>query len=816
MKWFKRFIIALFLLVGLILISAIVLVNPFGPSPINDYPKDGQLRLAGLKRPVHIVRDEKGMPFIYADDMEDVIFAQGFVMAMDRLFQMELLKLLVSGRIGELTGRKARNLDVRMRTLGFHRHARRHIQLLNAQTKALLQKYADGINAFITTQPEAIPLEFKLAGSHPTPWTAADVLTILYFMGWNSAANLHNEIVSQLLVEKLGWTRALQIFPLNLNPAENALEGKSGSDGPPHIASLGSEIIDRLLAFAEERPLRVGSNNWVVGPDRSVSGKPILANDPHLEASMLPGPWYPCGLITPQFRAVGVTIAGTPGITVGRTDHLAFGVTNAYGDAQDLYVETVDPHDSRRYMEGTHSIPFKVIEETLRFKDRNAPGGFASEIIHIRATHRGPVIDEVLPPLNALPSSGGKGKVITVRWSAFEAMGPSLGFERFWTCRNTTQFRDALKDVRQICLNYVFADQQGHIGWQATGRLPVRDQGDGRLPYVVRDGRDNWHGWVPFEQMPHADDPANGWLGTTNNKTVTRTYPYYYSDYYASPYRQERLMQLMADAAPKAAADHWNYQRDILNLKAARIAPLMAGALLNYPDTAEMGRMLNGWNHLDSADQIAPTLFHAIFDEFARLVYVDELGETATDIMLSNTYYWEERLLSMIEAGNSPWFDDIRTPDITETQHMLWHRAALNAAARLAVSWGDDRSAWQWGKIHRYEFVSPIARKGPLKRWLGGGTYPAEGSGDTLRRAKSAYGDLSKVSLMASLRMVADLGDPDKVLAVLPGGVTGRLFDPHTTDQIEPYIDGKVVYWWFSDKAIKAHATHELALMPKN
>jgi penicillin amidase len=816
MKWLKRGLVAFFALVAVILIAAIVLINPLGPSPINNYPKDGQLLLAGLKHPVRVVRDEKGMPFIYAADTEDAMFAQGFVMAMDRLFQMELIKRLAAGRIGELIGRQARNLDAQMRTLGFHRQAQRHLQILNARTKTFLQKYVDGINAFITTQPASIPLKFKLAGSRPTPWTPADVLAILYLMGWDNAANLHNEIVSQVLVEKLGWKRASQLFPLNLNPAEDVESGKSGSATPPPIASLGSGTLDRLLAFTEERPLRVSSNNWVVGPGRSLSGKPILANDPHLDASMLPGPWYPCGLITPQFRAVGVTIAGTPGLVIGRTDHLAFGITDAYGDAQDLYVETVDPNDPRRYLEGTRYIPFEVIEETLRFKDKRAPGGYASETIHIRATRRGPVIDDMLPPLKALNPPSGGGNVITMRWSAFEAMGPSLGFERFLTCRNAMQFRDALKDIRQICLNYVFADQEGHIGWHVTGRLPIRNPGDGHLPYVVRGGGDNWHGWIPFEQMPHADDPVSGWIGTTNNKTVTAAYPYYYSDYFATAVRQERLMQLMADKTPQKAVDHWRYQRDILNLKAAGIAPLMAKALLKYPDTAEMGRRLGTWNHLDSADQVAPTLFHAIFNEFARLVYVDELGETATDIMLSNTCYWDERLLSMIEEGISPWFDDIRTPDIKETQDMLWHRAALNAAARLAASWGKDRAAWQWGKVHRYEFISPIARKGPLKRWLGGGTYPAEGSGDTLCRAKSAYGDLSKVTLMASLRMVVDLGDPDKLLAVLPGGVTGRLFDPHTTDQIKPFIDGKVVYWWFSDKAIKDHTKHELTLIPKN
>lgn len=814
MKWLKRTAIAASILAAAILIAAVVLINPFGPSPLNDYPRDGQLHLDGLKQPVRVVRDEKGMPYIYAGDTEDLMLAQGYVMAMDRLFQMELIKLVVSGRIGELSGPSARSIDVRARTLGFHRNARRHVPLLDAQAGKFLRKYVAGINAMIADRPVDIPLEFKLAGIRPTPWTPADALAILYFMGWNSAANLHNEIVSQMLVEKVGLARARQLFPLNLTPAEDLRRAPSISAVPLRIATLGSERLVRLLAFTADRSLRVGSNNWVVGPGRSASAKPIVANDPHLDAAMLPGPWYPCGLITPGFRAVGVTIPGTPGIVTGRTDHLAFGVTNAYGDAQDLYVETLDPNDSGRYMEGTQSIPFGIIEETLRFKNRNAPGGFSSQTIHIRTTRRGPVINEVLPPLNLLPTPGGAGKVITVRWSAFECMGKSLGFERFLTARDAVQFREALRGVRQICLNYVFADRDGHIGWQVTGRLPIRAKGDGRLPHLVLDGADNWHGWIPFEQMPHAADPDNGWLGTTNHKTVPQDYPYYYADYFAAPIRQERLMQLMADPAPTSAPDHWRYQRDILNLKAVRVAPLMARSLMAHADTADMARTLDAWNHRDNVDQIAPTLFHAIFEALARLTFIDDLGEPAADILLSNTYYWEQRLLSMIEAGQSPWFDDVRTPDVSETLDMLWHRAALNAAVRLTDLLGDDRSAWQWGRLHRYEFISPIARKGPFKGWLGGGTYPARGSGDTLCRAKSPYGDLSKVKLMASLRMVADLGDTDKVLAVLPGGVTGRQFNPHTTDQIEPFIDGKMVYWWFSDKAIAAHAKHQLTLRP--
>jgi penicillin G amidase len=380
--------------------------------------------------------------------------------------------------------------------------------------------------------------------------------------------------------------------------------------------------------------------------------------------------------------------------------------------------------------------------------------------------------------------------------------------------RNSAEFREALRDVVQICLNYVFADREGNIGWHVTGRLPIRRKGEGRLPQVVQDGKDNWRGWIPFEQMPHAQNPSRGWLGSANHKTVTDRYPYYYSDFFSTPYRKLRIRQLLQEGAPLPAEAHWRYQRDIVNLKAARVAPIIARSLMIYPETERWGRALASWNHEDAIDQVAPTLFHAIFNEFAHLVFVDELGEEVARRMLSNTYYWEQRLIAMIEEGDSVWFDDVRTPDLVETQEVLWRQAALNATERLQAKWGDDMSKWRWGDIHRYEFISPIARKGAAKRWLGGGSHPAQGSGDTLSRAKPASEDLTEVSLMASLRMVADLGDPDKVLAVLPGGVTGRQFHPHTTDQIEPFIDGDLVYWWFSDKAIRDNARHELILNP--
>jgi len=807
MKWLKGFFGLVIILLLVAVIAVVVIINPFGASPLNKYTKDGNLPLPGLKEPVTVHRDEKGMAYIYAQNTEDLLLAQGYVAAQDRLFQMELTRLFASGRIGELAGEKAKGLDVRMRTLGFYRNAKKHAALLNDETRAFLQKYVDGVNAFIETRPESIHLEFKLAGINPSPWTIEDSLTILYFMGWGSAANLKSEIVAQMLVEKLGPARAAEIFPININPDDETGPGAAAASYKFQNARLNLKFDNGLLSHLDDGSLKIGSNNWVAGPNLSSGTMPIVANDPHLDATMLPGPWYSCGLITPESRAVGVTIPGLGGMTIGRTDRISIGVTNAYGDTQDLYVETVDPDNPDNYLEGSASIPFEVIEETLRFKDKASPGGFKEENIKIRRTRRGPVISGTMSALKT-------DKVITVRWSGFEAMAPSLGFERIIGCRTVAEVRRALKDVNQIALNFVIADTEGNIGWQTTGKLPLRSQGEGLVPYVIKDGKDNWTGWIPWDDMPHAVNPKRGWLGTCNHLTVSRDYPYHYTTHASPTYRYRRLIELMDAPGNKSVDDHWEFQRDAVNLMAKIIAPVMSRALLAQGDTRKLGQILADWDFIDSPEKAAPAVFQAVYREFALLVYADELGEDLALTMLNNWYFWQERLQKMVLENNSPWFDNVVTSGKKETRDDLFHQAALLAAKNLEPTLGGDPAKWLWGKVHVHEFLSPIRRSGAGKEWLGGGAHPSSGSGETLYRGIYDFRKPYKITVSASLRMVADLADPDKILAVLPGGVTGRQFDPHTTDQVQSFMDGTKVYWWFSDKAIKEHTQHTLTLKP--
>jgi penicillin amidase len=807
MKWIKGFLGLVLILLVVTITAVVVIINPFGPSPLNNYTKEGNLPLPGLKAPVTVLRDEKGMAYIYAQNSEDLFMAQGFVTAQDRLFQMELTRRFASGRISELAGQSARTLDIRMRTLGFYRNAKKHAALLNDETRTFLQKYVDGVNAFIKTRPHSIHLEFSLAGLEPAPWSIVDSLTVVYYMGWASAANITSELVAQMLVEKLGPERAAEIFPVNINPDDEIGAGADITNSPFPNAGLNLEFDKNLLACLNEIPLKIGSNNWAAGPDLSAGARPIVANDTHQNASILPGPWYPCGLILPELRAVGATIPGFGGMVVGRTDHMAMGVTNAYGDTQDLYVETVDPANPDHYLEGDLSIPFEVIVETIKIKDKKVPGESKEERINIRLTRRGPVISGVMRGLVT-------DKVMSMRWSGFEVQSPSLGFEKIMASRTVEDLRRAIENVNQIALNFVFADSGGSIGWQTTGKLPIRSQGEGLVPYVVNDGTDNWTGWIPWEDMPHAVNPGRGWLGTCNHLTVGRDYPYHYTTHTSPSYRYRRLTELMDAPGKKSVDDHWAFQRDALNLMAKTIAPGMRRALLSHEDTQQMGQILADWDFVDSADKVGPTIFQSVYREFALLVYTDELGETLARTMLDNWYFWQERLQKMVLENSSPWFDNVNTTAKKESRDDLFHQAALTVGKNMKLLLGADPTNWLWGKVHRHEFVSPVRRSGPGAQWLGGGSHPAAGSFETLYRGMYDFNEPYKVTISASLRMVADLADPDKIVAVLPGGVTGRQFDPHTTDQVESFMDGSKAYWWFSDKAIEEHTKHRLTLSP--
>jgi len=785
------------------------LTGYFYLSKANLYQVNGQAKLAGLSAPAKVIRDENGMPYIYAENLLDLIRVQGYVTAQDRMFQMHLSRLFAEGRLTELAGEKAKALDTRMRTIGLHRNASKHTRILNRANREILQAFADGVNQYLKANSDNLQLEFKLAGITPEPWKVADSMAIIYFMGWGSAANMKTEMIAQMLIEKIGLERFQEIYPINTNPDDIATAFQHAPK--PASARLAYSNCDLrtddfLMGFFSTAPsgLGLGSNNWVSGSRKSAGGKPIVASDPHLDARLLPGVFYPTGLISPGLRVVGATV---PGAMVGRNQYVANGITNAYGDAQDLFIETLDPDNPKNYLENGKSLPFQVISETLKIKDKKAVSGFREEVITIRFTRRGPVISGILKPLQT-------DKVVTLRWAPFETMQPSLGIDFLLTAKSAADVRKTLRSATAAHFNVTFADVEGNLGWQTTGRLPVRNVGRGTVPVDANQYPDTWTGWVPYEETPHRYGSDIEWLGNANHNTVKRDYPHYYSSYFAPYYRYQRLKELMNQPGEKTVADHWNYQRDDLNVFARRIAPILVKALRSNPETAQMAAILESWDYHDRADGNASTVFQTIYRHLARLTYEDELGPDLAATMLDAWYFWQERFETMIVEGESKWFDITHTADKKESLAELIQLAALNAKKELSSKLGNDLKEWTWGKVHQIEYTNPIRRKGAGKGWLGGGRHPMGGSGETLYRALYAFNKPDEIKYSAAMRMVADLADSEKVLAVINGGVTGRTFHPNFKNQIEAYGSGKKSYWWFSDEKIQAHKVSELMLEP--
>ncbi|MEL6849205.1 MAG: penicillin acylase family protein, partial [Bacteroidota bacterium] len=479
MKKFLGFLVAIILL----LVGGLSIYL----TQVNKFKRDGELGLACLDQPVTVKRDEHGIPYIFAESLSDLIKAQGFVLGQDRIFQIELYRLMIQGRLTEAVGAVAKDADIRMQVMGVYANARRHEAYLNESSRQYLQWFADGYNEFVATQEDDFPLELSLLGITPSPLFITDMLAIHHYVGFTHSQNMGDEILSLLLADALGPDKASEFFPLNINPdrEQAVMDLWRQTDSLSPVTAMHAAGV----SFADPNPispLAMGSNNWVINADKAAGSKPILCNDPHLDARILPGPWYPIGLFCPEVQAVGGAIPGIPGILVGRTDKVAFGVTNAYGDNQDLYLETPDPANEGHYLEGDTSLAFSTRETQLMIKDDEEAAGFRIENLTIRSSSRGPVISDH-KVFGLSPD-----QPVVLRWTQAEVQSENIGFDRLFLARNAQDVEAALAQVEVVYMNFVFADQEGNIGHRSTGQIPIRKNKQGALPKEGKEGSD----WV--------------------------------------------------------------------------------------------------------------------------------------------------------------------------------------------------------------------------------------------------------------------------------------------------------------------------------
>jgi penicillin G amidase len=792
----------------------------------------GDKLLTGLSAPVRVLRDAHGIPYIFAANTPDLIRAQGFVTAQHRLFQMEGYRAMATGRLAEAVGAVGLNNDRQIRLIGLRRNAERHAKLLSPDARNFLAWYAEGMNAYITAHANDHPRELQLAGFSTRPWTLEDMVTVLHYVNWSQAANFKSELTMQKLIDKFGAERTLrELSAVNVNPLRQqqvirvgdaphtGSQSRAGLAEPPvqtpvratDAIPLGEVQLLAGLAeedglFAPQAPVAVGSNNWAIGKSRSASGAAVLVNDPHLDARLLPGIWHPVGLFTPEIQAVGAALPAVPGILLGRTSGAAFGVTNAYGDSQDLFIERVAPGQPDHYVDGDRVRPFQIIDELIRIKDANAPGGFREETLRIRATVRGPIISG--PILNAEGE-----RLLSLRMASAEIMGGDIGIDRLLTARSAAEVDRAAQALDTMYFNLVFADKAGVIGHRATGRVPVRASLQGAVPKLVGSAGD-WQGFIPADQMPGTLAPARDWVGTANHDTRPDVYAYDYSSHASASYRIRRMIEVLDSARGMRSTDQSALMMDTKNLQASRLKPVLLAALRADPAHAEVARLIEAWDGRDDQHLGAPLIHHAFYERLAYETFVDEMGEKLAREWLNQWYAWQERFDEMIQTPESPWFDDIRTPQ-KETLPDLARRTASAVVALLREKQGPDPSKWTWGNAHRVTFSSPLRRTGLGRDLLGAAPAPMSGSGATLMRSGNNFlGDFS-VQWFASARLVADLGDDDKLEAVVSGGVVDRQFHPHQKDQLPAWSEGRLLNWWFARDKVEANARSMQRLVPR-
>jgi len=783
------------LLALLVLMAAMAVLLP----RLDAYQREGTLTLAALQAEVKVVRDEAGVPYVFADSLDDALTAQGFLHAQERTFQMELYKYLAHGRLAEFIGERGIENDRIIRLIDLTGFADKQLERISDDERNYLQRYLNGVNAFLNTRQDEYPLMFSVMGHTPIEWTLQDLLAIQYFRIWSSSVNWRQELLTLQLIDKFGPQRAHELRPLTINPDDPATEIDVA---PARLAALNLRFDDSLISEYQPR-YAMGSNAWASDGDKSANGMPILSNDPHLDARHLPGFWYPMGIITPELRAVGAATPGGPGLGVGRTSDVAWGATNGYSDMVDLYIETVDPDNAAHYVQGEQSIPFVTRTEELLIRDRDAESGYRTETMHIRETQRGAIISDHGMSLVA-------GKVLSLRWSVTEYAGADSGNRELLLAHTVDEALAAIAKTTTP-LNYIVVDTAGNVARVGSGVVPIRSRGNGLVPLQPTE-QDNWLGPIPAQEMPLQLNPDKGWVGSANHRVTNADYPYEYSTHFAGSWRYRRLMELF-EKPVVSADDHWAFNLDIKNLLASRMLPAMIEAFEAEASLKPLAAQLAAWDLLDSKDQAAPLIFQAVLRHFALETFSDDMDEPLLMAYLNQTYYWQERVLRWYEQDGSSWFDDIRTEQL-ESRDDILVRAGRAALAELNKDWGENISNWRWGDAHTVTFFHPFIPGKLAASWIGGGEHPMSGSGETLMRGLYKFDSPYEAKVIDSMRIIIDMADSEKVQAHFPGGASERWFDSWNKNFLDSWLSGEKRYWWFSDKAIAEHAAYELLMQP--
>jgi penicillin G amidase len=772
---------------------------------------DGHAQVNGLTSQVTVTRDGHGVPTIEAKTLEDLFFAQGYITAQDRLWQMDVMRRFGSGELSEILGEGTLKIDREQRILGLRAAAKKSLEITNPRDRTYFEAYARGVNAYVAAQGNKLPIEFRILKYTPKPWTPEDSVVIAnqmvkdlnyhYFFDAldreKILAKLGPDLTADLYVNRSWHDRPPTVMRESLNEPGNINNNSNDSDedddsyddsGPDN--SVTQQRTPAAVSAREEGLPVDGSNNWVVSGAHSTTGKPLLSNDMHLGHQM-PNLWYEAHLQAGTFNVAGVTLPGMPYVIVGHNQRIAWGFTNVGPTVTDAYIENFNPQGAYQTPQGWVQPEHRV--EVIHIK------GKPDVTVDVKITRHGPVISELVP---------GETRPLALRWTLYD--GLRIPFFDVNSAQNWEEFQHAFSLLDAPGQNAVYADVDGNIGYHTTGKVPIRAAGDGSLPVSGADNAHEWTSFIPFEKLPSVYNPASGIIATANGRITPDDYPQSVSMEWEAPWRTTRIYHVLESGRKFSAADMLVLQTDVHSeadlFAAERFVYAMDHAAKPSARAKQAADLMRNWDGRMLASSAAPTIAQAATRELRRLLLEPKLGsasQEADGTLNWKTYSWEQR---------SVWLENIflHHPTRWLPEKYANYEELLTAAVDAAVNGTDapkDLASWHWGSFNAVEIDHPVLGKIPLiKRWSAPGVQEQSGSGYTVKAVTRHHGP--------SERFTANLADLDQSTLNIVTGQGGNFLSPYYMDQWKAWYEGTTFALPFSAGAVEAAKAHRLVLEP--
>lgn len=714
----------------------------------------------GVSSEVSIRRDSHGIPHIFAENDRDLFFGFGFAMAEDRLFQLDWLRRKGLGRLSEIIGRDGIELDTIARTVGLNRIAAAEWSRLSPEVQATLEAFSDGVNALIASRCDNLPIEFALLDYQPEPWSPVDSLAIECEFRWYLTGRFPVICMPEIAKRELGEGSLYEAYLLSEIDDESILHpGEYEATAERPFEPVGESVADPDAS--------TGSNNWVVAGRKTATGAPLLASDPHIAFEAV-SCWYEAHLCGGSFNVAGMAYAGMPAIMFGRNENVAWGITNNICSQRDLYQERLsDEHPGSFEFEGEWEAA-RGLTETISVRD----GDPVTKTV--RFSRNGPIVDEILPaPANELGP-------VSLRWLGMSQGGWLTSLLSIDRAATVSEFREALRPWHVPTFALVIADVDGHIGFQASGRVPVRSRNE-RAFRRGWDPQDQWQGLIPFEEMPSLDDPERGWIASANNRVAPNDFPHRMYGCWVSGARAQRIREMFGDRDSLTVEDMRDGHQDALNLRAATRVPQLVAQLESIADerTQQALSHLRDWDFVSTPEAVGPTIFNVFYTHWCETLSRARFRGTAAELMSRGV---EPSAGDLIAADEHGWFPD---GNRAENLQATFSRTLAFLEARL----GSDMATWTWGRLHVMPLRHVLSSRGDLAKLLDHGGAGVRG--DMLTVCNTGGGPEWIAASGGGYRMIADLSSSPPVLRAVDGqSQSGQPGSPHYSDQFEDWASG--------------------------